>query len=453
MNRNSIFHVLAAGLLLGVVPSAVATGTAPAAAGASVLGTSEQLDADRRLVALLADPQVKAIQAQLLSELSRTPTAASPDGKARLAHAIGQWTGSLIQRELAADPVSPTILWQVDNTPHHWHGIDVPGRAVAGDNPDHIYRGTFLDGSGLYEISGKIVAGKRPAQFSFEATRGGPGRLVPKGQAPGKADMGNQIAMLTDRDIRVEPDGSFRITIGATGTGPNHLRSEPGTISINIRDVLSDWSQRPNRLSIRRLDKTDASPRDAGAVRALILAELPDYVRFWAGFKDTWFGGLAPNSIAGPVARDGNWGFLAAARYRLAPDEVIVIRTTRGPARYTGIQITDPWMVAPDGERHFTSVNASQAVADRDGGFTYVVAPQDPGVANWVDTGGLHEGYIVLRWQGFEPGATSDGLLRDFAVRKRADLAGLSGVAKRDPDQRTADLKARALGYRGRLAD
>jgi hypothetical protein len=456
MQRANIIGAIFAGLMLGAAPIALAAPPADeqsAANQASPLGTPEQIAADRALITLLADPEVKAIQARLLTELGATPAAAAPDGKTRLANAIQQWTGSLVQRVLAADPAHPLILWQVDNTPHRWHGLEVPGRAVAGDNPDHIYRGTFLDGSGRYEIIGKVVPGKRPAQFSFEATRGGPSKLVLKAQSPGKADMGNQIAMLTDRDIQVAPDGSFRVTIGGEGTGPNHLRSEPGPLAVNIRDVLSDWSQRPNRLAIRRLDKTDAKPRDPAAVRAQILADLPDYVRFWAGFKDRWFGGLKPNTIVGPVARDGNWGFLAAARYRLAPDEVIVVRTTRGAARYTGVQVTDPWMVAPDGAKHVTSINTAQAVADQDGGFTYVISPRDPGVANWVDTGGLHEGYILLRWQGFEPGADANGLLTDFRVEKRSDLAGLTAVAKSNPGARGEQLAQRAQAYRQRLSN
>jgi hypothetical protein len=36
------------------------------------------------------------------------------------------------------------------------------------------------------------------------------------------------------------------------------------------------------------------------------------------------------------------------------------------------------------------SMNMSQMAAESDGSFTYVVAHQDPGVYNWLDTGGLH---------------------------------------------------------------
>jgi hypothetical protein len=297
---------------------------------------------------------------------------------------------------------------------------------------------------------------RRPAQFSFELTKGLPGRFVLQHQSQSHPDMGDQIAMCTDRDIQVDSNGRFRLTIGGDDKGPNHLESAPGPICFNIRDVLSDWTQRPNRLSIRRLDATNTRPLGDAEIRRRILVDLPGFVQFWAAFKDTWFGGLKePNSIVGPVPRDGNWGFLAAARYQLAPGEAAVVTTTRGAARYTGLQITDPWMVAPDGEKHQTSINAAQATANPDGSFTYVVAPEDPGVANWLDTAGLHQGYLLVRWQGFDSAASAEGLLRDFHVVRLADIAngGLLGVPRLSPEERRAQLAKHAIQYANRMND
>src|SRR3546814_17752969 len=33
-----------------------------------------------------------------------------------------------------------------------------------------------------------------------------------------------------------------------------------------------------------------------------------------------------------------------------------------------------------------------------------LIALQDPGVANWIDTAGLHEGWFQIRWQTVPPG-------------------------------------------------
>lgn len=421
---------------------------AAAAAPASVLGTPGQIAAEKLAIALLDDPEIKAIQAQVRAELAATPLGQTPEGAAGLDRNIGQWTTSFLIGEVAADPLKPQILWHVDNTEHSWEGRSIEGMAVAGDNPDHIYRGTTLDGDGRYEILGQVDTRHRPAQFSFEVTRKGQALR----QTASNPDMGSQVHLLTDRDIQVAPDGSFRLTVGGPGTEPNHLRTVPGPIGIGFRDVLSDWSQRPNRLTIRRLDTANATARDEAGLRRDIVAGLAGHIRFWGQFKDKWFGGLKPNAPVGPVQRDGNWGYLAAARYVLAPDEAVVITTTRGGARYTGIQATDGWMIAPDGKKHQTSVNLSQAKPGPDGGFTYVVSPRDPGVANWVDTGGIHDGYILLRWQGFDPGSTSDGLLRGYRVVKIAELKALLGstTAWVTPEQRREALAQRATAYHNR---
>jgi hypothetical protein len=39
-------------------------------------------------------------------------------------------------------------------------------------------------------------------------------------------------------------------------------------------------------------------------------------------------------------------------------------------------------------------------VADTDGRYSFVIAHEDPGVHNWLDTGGLHELFALHRWQG-----------------------------------------------------
>ncbi|MET0370353.1 MAG: hypothetical protein ABW039_03140 [Sphingobium sp.] len=439
-SRGSMIVALAlAGAQAGTAHSASASG--------SILGTPGQIAAERRVIALLRDPKIKAAQATVRAELAATPVGRTPEGAALLDRAIRQWTTSFIIREIAGDPARPQILWFDDNTPHSWHGHSID-MAVAGDNPDHIYRTSTIDGSGRYEIVGKVDPAHRPVQFSFEATRRG----QPLRQTAGSADMGAQIHMLTDQDIKVEPDGSFRLTVGGPGDGPNHLRTVPGPVGIGFRDVLSDWSQHANRLTIRRLDKPAAKPRDDAALHAHILAGLPDYLRFWARFKDKWLGGLQPNAPVGPVARDGSWGYMAGARYVLAPDEAAIITTTRGAARYTGIQVTDAWMVAADGARHQTSINLSQAKPDPDGTYSYVLSPTNPGVANWLDTAGVHDGYLLLRWQGFEPGSTSDGLLKSYRVVKIADLKSVlpSTTAWVTPEQQAKAIAVRAADYRKR---
>jgi hypothetical protein len=57
----------------------------------------------------------------------------------------------------------------------------------------------------------------------------------------------------------------------------------------------------------------------------------------------------------------------------------------------------DAWSRSlPFNERQ-TSLNNAQMKVDADGGIRVVISKKDPGVANWLDTTGRHEGTIVFR--------------------------------------------------------
>jgi hypothetical protein len=45
-----------------------------------------------------------------------------------------------------------------------------------------------------------------------------------------------------------------------------------------------------------------------------------------------------------------------------------------------------------------TNLNDRTASRNDDGTWTLVIAPEDPGRPNWIDTGGRHEGYMLVRW-------------------------------------------------------
>jgi hypothetical protein len=48
--------------------------------------------------------------------------------------------------------------------------------------------------------------------------------------------------------------------------------------------------------------------------------------------------------------------------------------------------------------QHQSSLNAFQAHIDSDGYVRVVISPSDPGVPNWLDTGGYLRGGIQVRW-------------------------------------------------------
>jgi hypothetical protein len=450
-NRRTALSLMSAGAMISAF-GAPAGAREAAPHRRPVLATPEQIKAELALLRLLADPALEAAQARVKAELAATPKGQTPDGAVRIDAAVDEWTASVIFKEIASYRPTPAILWTTDDTPRTWLGHTLGGVGTAGDNPDNIYRSAYVDGAGRYEILGQVDPLHRPAQFSLEIVRG-EGALPsnPKTQSSNRADMGNQVAMITDRDLEIAPDGTFRIRLGGDATGRGAVALPPGPLTFGFRDTLSDWSQRPNRLTLRRLDPAPPRPFDPAELRRRALDGVEPYVRFWSKFTDGWFGGLKPNTVGGPVARDGGWGFVAGVRFQLAPDEALVITTTRGGAAYTGFQLVDPWLIAPDARRHQVCLNLSQATPNQDGAYTYVITGADPGVANWLDTTGLGAGYGVVRWQGLAPGATREGLLGEARLVKRAEVADLQGVARVTPAERRVQLAARVEGYTNRL--
>jgi hypothetical protein len=418
------------------------------------LATPAQIAAERTVLELLEDPAVKRLQAKLRGELGASPRArAIPDAARKVDEALSQWTNSLIFAELAKDTARPAFLWGTDDTPREWLGHRLGGVGTSGDNPDAIYRTAGIEGGGRYEIIGQYHRESRPTQVLIEVHNTDIARphtmMAPV--AGGKAPDPQAQTQIDQDQFVVDRDGRFRITLGGEADGPNHLPlPASGFCTVGVRDILSDWRLRACGLSIRRLDKVAAAPFGIAQVRELVLRDLEGYVAFWSRFPDIWFGGLKPNAHSQPQQRPGGWGFVAGLNFHLRPDEALVVTTSPGGARYTGVQLTDPWMIASDARQHQVSLNISQATPNADGTVTYVIAASDPGAANWLDTAGCHDGLGIIRWQAVPPGLTGQGLLHEVRVIKLGEVARLPGLPRVTPAERLARLAARKADYETR---
>ena len=62
-----------------------------------------------------------------------------------------------------------------------------------------------------------------------------------------------------------------------------------------------------------------------------------------------------------------------------------------------------------------------------------MLAASDPGLCNWIDTVGLHQGWMLLRWQGVPAGLDPGTLIRSVETVRLADLdAALVHTPKAD---------------------
>src|SRR3546814_11414758 len=67
--------------------------------------------------------------------------------------------------------------------------------------------------------------------------------------------MGKHLVTLTDKAIKLEPDGTFRVTIDSKPANgrANHMQVQPGLLLFAARDSRSDWAQNASTLSLRRV--------------------------------------------------------------------------------------------------------------------------------------------------------------------------------------------------------
>ncbi|MBU6267530.1 MAG: hypothetical protein KGN34_08315 [Sphingomonadales bacterium] len=449
MDRRDALRAAIGGAVLAGTQGAV---WAAKAAARPLLYSAEQLQCELWLLKLEQDPAVIAIQQKLYLALAESARARIPDAARTLDRAVKEWSRSLIMGEAMYRPSRPFFQWGTDDTPREWLGHKLGGVGTSGDNPDAIYRTATIAGGGRFEIRGQFHKDSRPVQLLFEADAANlakPQKMMLPTANGNHQDVHSQ-SMLSDRDLVVAPDGSFRITLGGEADGPNHMTlPDSGDCVIGVRDMLGRWTDKPARLAIRRLDAVPAEVWDYATVRGRVLEDLEGYVRFWSHFPDIWFGGLKANTKSAPLQRPGGWGYVAGVNFHLAPGEAMVVKTVDGGAKYTGFQINDPWMIAPDARAMQVCLNKTQTVWGKDGTATYVIAPRDPGVANWLDTEGMHDGLGILRWQGIPADLKGDGLIRDFRVVSLDEVARL-GLPKVTPAERRRQVAARWAAYSSR---
>ena len=109
-----------------------------------------------------------------------------------------------------------------------------------------------------------------------------------------------------------------------------------------------------------------------------------------------------PNQPAPPTAQVGAaqaTNIYSGGMYVLQEDEALIIeQTIPVMPNYTGINLNNIWGESFDYANYQSSLNNVQAAIDCDGKVRYVIAHQDPGIQNWLDTTGHYTGMLSQRW-------------------------------------------------------
>lgn len=274
------------------------------------------------------------------------------------------------------------------------------------DNPDTLYFGTRVQAGNEYVVTGTRGT---TTDLSFQLLGG----------EYTDANVPDSETAFDDRRLDIGADGTFE------------WRFAPKVnAQLVIREVYNDWSAQRGHVAISRTDTAGTAPPPL--TKELIEKrwttagkQLVQRVKTWLQFPQWFYTNIPVNTMVAPRLTPGGLAtqYSSAGHFDLTPDQVLIISLPVSDAPYLGFQLGSMWYISLDYINHQTSLNGTQAQADPDGKIRIVVAEQNPGVTNWVETTGHRKGFLQFRWQRVSRELTA----ADGPTVELLDLADLPG--------------------------
>ena len=407
------------------------------------IATEDQRVTELRALELAAHPQLVQTRAQVREWWLRAVDP-SPDMRACFEWAFEEVMFAAVVWSLNQDPLHPRVV-TITRLAHRLDGRDVPGSRWGLDNPDSIYRVIPISGSERYEIRGRVPE-RRLTENYFTLW---------------DANM-NTIDVLDGKRLVVDAERRFAISVDSEPANgrPNHVHSSPAAHEFYIRDVMLDWERdRANEIEIVRLG---APPPRPPFTEEQQLERAVAYMWKWVKSSERWNAQSADkpvNKLEFVIDRQTDGALrnqvYILGRFQLADDEALIVNVALGGAEYFVCPVTNLWGTTNDVVGRTGSLNKAQSLPNRDGTYTYVVSAVDPGVHNWIDTSGTHEGILTLRWAEFPGGRPGPDLRADSRLVRRGQLRAQLPPETRfvTRDERTRQLARRATSYAWRLLE
>jgi len=286
------------------------------------------------------------------------------------------------------------------------HAFCTPTCKLGADAADFTYRQAWIDGAHVYRVTGTTgsarflnftVQGARPAR---QPGTGWPSLHEPFGDIPEANLFGHQL--------QTAADGSFELFLGGPERGPNWLPTTPQTRKLFIRQGFDAWAETPARLSIERLGMDAPRPLPTPALMSEAIEWAGDFLtgmmRDWPDHPYQYSGGVVdpgqPNRF--PAARADNTDDARRGRqvahlcWQLAPDEALVVAFDASDDFWMA-SLGGAFMNSFDYLYRPVSYTPARTRVDSDGRVRLVLAAEDPGYHNWLDTQGFAAGNLTLR--------------------------------------------------------
>ncbi|OAA36483.1 hypothetical protein NOR_07562 [Metarhizium rileyi] len=409
------------------------------------LDTQDQRDLDALAVSLyLQNPFEdikKTARDQLVSTAQRYGYEANQSYMTRrLEAAVDELAFNFLQQAVNGDPAHPKV-YTIFTPPRDrdWSGWSVPGSRAGFDNPDCIYRVIPVSDSYSYAIRGKRTGvGASDITFSLH-----------------NSIITNTIALVAGKDIVMDHDGSFTITVSSRGsTSPNHIRSTPTARVLLVRYNMGDWLvETPDELEVKLI----GNPPAEETTKDVIIEKARESIQKALPVANFLLGNMTlskPVNFLVPPAQTSGVGLatqaLVFSHYKLRKNEALMVTVEPGPSAYWSLTAYDPWMVTEKPRDKLVSLNDKQAAANRNGSCTFVLSATDPGVFNWLNATEAGVGMLVVRFQGLPLSGDNVSRIRIWThVSKLDDLPSIlpSHAMYTTPQQRAVQMLVRARGF------
>lgn len=269
-----------------------------------------------------------------------------------------------------------------------------PNRMIGGPNPDGNYYLGMIRGDRTYQITGT----RGTSAYLGLQILAGTG-LTPRRMANYVSDVdlaldSGKFALVLSTDEPADLDGAQWVQI-------------PGDASaVVVREYIADRAT--EELAALRIDALDPGP-----LTALTDSDLADQftAMAWSLMKLTTLHRTikpelleTPNTLLTAAAAD-----LGAAdttpdnlymlgTFRLEPGQALVLDITPPDTRFWNVTLESIWHECLEPSRRPSSVTNRGVAPGDDGRVRIAISAEDYGFGHWLDTGGRHRGFVVLRW-------------------------------------------------------
>ncbi|NJL13793.1 MAG: DUF1214 domain-containing protein [Microscillaceae bacterium] len=299
-----------------------------------------------------------------------------------------------------ADPAAPVLRRMVHETVK-----------MGADNPDNYYQNAKIDGQYTYRLRGRRNTVHYLGFGTQKGDYGRTGGLAPSGYLEGK-------------DLHLDADGGFEIILSTEPQPGNWLPMVPDTSLLIVRQTF--LNQAGEQLATLHLECLDGNTQPAllspqsldeglSSVSALVAGASLLFAKWARDFQQhsnqlPMFDPEVSNAaggVAGITYYHSHWC--------LAEDEALLIRAKPPFCDYWNFQLNNYWMESLDYRYFRIHINKHTAVYAPDGSVQIVVAHQNPGLPNWIETVGHREGTMCFRWSNASETPTPQTQVLKFA--------------------------------------